>query len=317
MPEYTRRTGSRNLASEYYFPKTWNPPDLGPKMYNALPALDFLESEAVDTCGNDNGDGGGQDEEEAEEGPRVIGTTNLHLDLTDAVNILLYADSTDPCPYDTTATLSVPACGAIWDIFPPSASASIRSYLRKTRPLTCSTIPDPIHLQLFYLSAQDLLRLSKPPYNVHSYRIFQNPGEAVFIPAGCAHQVRNRKASVKVAVDFLSPESVQRGVQTELAEELRACWKEDMVGRKGGREDVLQLWKCLEFAWRSLRAVEEGKEGERVQSDEVKEEEKEQKQEKEKTEGDELNGAPDTAAPPNEESDETIVVSNRSEQPSS
>ncbi|KIK50826.1 hypothetical protein GYMLUDRAFT_142449, partial [Collybiopsis luxurians FD-317 M1] len=36
------------------------------------------------------------------------------------------------------------------------------------------------------------------------------PGEAVFIPAGCAHQVCNLADCIKVAIDFISPENVPR-----------------------------------------------------------------------------------------------------------
>ena len=32
-----------------------------------------------------------------------------------------------------------------------------------------------------------------------------HPYSAVFIPAGCPHQVRNLQACLKVAVDFVSP----------------------------------------------------------------------------------------------------------------
>ncbi|CAO2046936.1 unnamed protein product, partial [Urochloa humidicola] len=36
----------------------------------------------------------------------------------------------------------------------------------------------------------------------------QKLGEAVFIPAGCPHQVRNLKSCIKVALDFVSPENI-------------------------------------------------------------------------------------------------------------
>ncbi|TGZ82842.1 hypothetical protein EX30DRAFT_394108 [Ascodesmis nigricans] len=248
FPEYTRRNGARNLASQAYFEKIWNPPDLGPKMYNALPAMDFL----IDNGGDTEGDM--KDE--------VSGTTNLHLDLTDAVNVLLYTTENDPCPYNTEEKLGIPACGAVWDIFPPSTSSTIRSYLRSKFSL--SKIDDPIHEQLFYLSEHDLHVLSQSPYSVHSYRIYQNPGDAVWIPAGCAHQVRNRKASVKVAVDFLSPESIQRGVAVGLLEEARGMWTETRKSR--GKEDVVQLWGCLGFVWKALREIEsEGDGGVKVE----------------------------------------------------
>uniref|UniRef100_A0A803L2S6 JmjC domain-containing protein n=1 Tax=Chenopodium quinoa TaxID=63459 RepID=A0A803L2S6_CHEQI len=43
---------------------------------------------------------------------------------------------------------------------------------------------------------------------IEAWTYVQNLGEAVFIPAGCPHQVRNLKSCIKVALDFVSPESV-------------------------------------------------------------------------------------------------------------
>ncbi|KAJ1764003.1 hypothetical protein LPJ74_006731 [Coemansia sp. RSA 1843] len=34
------------------------------------------------------------------------------------------------------------------------------------------------------------------------------PGDAVFVPAGCAHQVCNHANAVKVAIGFVSPERI-------------------------------------------------------------------------------------------------------------
>lgn len=48
---------------------------------------------------------------------------------------------------------------------------------------------------------------------VKSFRIHQRPNQAVFIPAGCAHQVCNKADCIKVATDFVSVENVAR------------CWK--------------------------------------------------------------------------------------------
>lgn len=60
MPEYTRRNGELNLASK--LPEFFVKPDLGPKMYNAYGLAKYPQS----------------------------GTTNLHLDVSDAVNIMVY-----------------------------------------------------------------------------------------------------------------------------------------------------------------------------------------------------------------------------------
>jgi len=78
-------------------------------------------------------------------------------------------------------------------------------------------------------------------HNIRPYRIYQNPGDAVFVPAGCAHQVCNLTSCVKVACDFVSPENVVKCCA--LGEENRR------LARVSKREDVLQLKNILYFAW--------------------------------------------------------------------
>lgn len=232
FPPYTARKGTLNLAA--HFPEESNAPDLGPKMYNAYPAPDFLP----------------QAEDKNAQPHSVKGTTNLHLDLTDAMNIMLFSAGGTLAPAASTSAKGIPPCGAIWDIFPPSASPGIRTYLNSPAYIEshagAAVQDDPIHRQCYYLTETDLTTLSAE-YGVLSHRIFQEPGEAVFVPAGCCHQVRNRKSCVKVAVDFLTPENVKmcRG----LVEEARGMAGEFGRARKG-KEDVLQLWTCLGFAWK-------------------------------------------------------------------
>jgi [histone H3]-dimethyl-L-lysine9 demethylase len=81
--------------------------------------------------------------------------------------------------------------GAIWDIYPPSASRYIRVLLKKRYPTDPDGMGyvDPIHSQKFYLNANLRQELASI-YGVRGWRIYQKPGDAVFIPAGCAHQVR-------------------------------------------------------------------------------------------------------------------------------
>lgn len=49
---------------------------------------------------------------------------------------------------------------------------------------------DPIHSQLFYLDSKLRAELFRD-FGVASVRIYQYVGQAVFIPAGCSHQVCN------------------------------------------------------------------------------------------------------------------------------
>jgi len=45
---------------------------------------------------------------------------------------------------------------------------------------------------------------------VCGFRFVQRVGEAIFIPAGCPHQVYNIRSSIKVAEDFVSPERIRQ-----------------------------------------------------------------------------------------------------------
>jgi [histone H3]-dimethyl-L-lysine9 demethylase len=74
---------------------------------------------------------------------------------------------------------------AVWDIFPADATDTIRQFLRES---TNHGIDDPVLRQKFYISTPKLQKL-REQYNIIPWRIYQNSGDAIFIPAGCAHQV--------------------------------------------------------------------------------------------------------------------------------
>jgi lysine-specific demethylase 3 len=105
------------------------------------------------------------------------GSTKLHMDMADALNIMTYvADQSD----------GGEGCAA-WDIFCAADSDKLRDFIReKFRDLI--QIQDPIHSQQVYLDDDSRLELWEEK-GVKSYRVYQHAGEAVFIPAGCAHQV--------------------------------------------------------------------------------------------------------------------------------
>jgi JmjC domain, hydroxylase len=106
------------------------------------------------------------------------GSTKLHLDVTGALNLMLYAA---PLPDGSRGF-------AVWHIFPSMATAMLRDFFR-TEPAVSSRGPgDPIHNQNIYLTPE-LLQILADKHGVYPYVIHQHPGDAVFIPAGCAHQV--------------------------------------------------------------------------------------------------------------------------------
>ena len=104
------------------------------------------------------------------------GSTRLHMDMADAINIMLFAAPTPD---------GRPGCAA-WDLFKSEDSPKLRKFLR--RKFKGQYTNDPIHSQQFYLDSK-LRQELFDEFNVKSYRIYQRPGEAVLIPAGCAHQV--------------------------------------------------------------------------------------------------------------------------------
>ncbi|CAO1620852.1 unnamed protein product [Sympodiomycopsis kandeliae] len=227
MPDYTRRDGRMNISA--HFPKNANVPDLGPKMYNAWPSREDQVAK---------------------------GSTRLHMDIADAVNIMYYAA---PCATTQEEEESEDdeyseekkkrSGSAAWDIFPARDSHKIRDYLRRTRK-GVPTWEDPIHSQKYFLDNDDRRSLWTS-YGVRSWRIYQRPGDSVFIPAGCAHQVCNLTDCMKIAVDFVSPENVTRCFN--LTSEFRLM-SNNLV--KSWKEDVLQLKSMLWHSWRACRAME-------------------------------------------------------------
>eukprot|EP00794_Sanderia_malayensis_P005514 gene5514-6199_t len=202
LPEYTRRDGDFNLVSRLPADHSIKP-DLGPKMYNAY------GSAAVPSAG----------------------TTNLHIDMSDAVNVMVYVGiPKDPFlgekeVLDALYTIDVACCsntrdrvrknilpGALWHIFAAEDSDKIRQLLRKVaeeRGMEYTVYGDPIHDQSFYLD-YDLRKRLKDEFGVSGWAVCQCLGDAVFIPAGAPHQVLNLHSCVKVAEDFVSPELVSQ-----------------------------------------------------------------------------------------------------------
>uniref|UniRef100_A0A665VU75 Lysine-specific demethylase n=1 Tax=Echeneis naucrates TaxID=173247 RepID=A0A665VU75_ECHNA len=209
LPEYTKRDGRLNLAAR--LPNFFVRPDLGPKMYNAYGLISTED--------------------------RKVGTTNLHLDVSDAVNVMVYVgipqgDEDQDQEADISGRKEVMTTieegdvdemtkrrvyegkekpGALWHIYAAKDAEKIRELLRKVGEEQGQENPpdhDPIHDQSWYLD-QVLRRRLYEEYGVQGWAIVQFLGDAVFIPAGAPHQVHNLYSCIKVAEDFVSPEHVR------------------------------------------------------------------------------------------------------------
>ena len=98
------------------------------------------------------------------------------MDITDAVNVMTWsANPKEP--------------GALWDIFAADCTEALKQFIQAEYGLVESK--DPIHEQEFYLSDEMINRVVDQ-YHVRRWRVEQRVGDAIFIPAGCAHQVRQR-----------------------------------------------------------------------------------------------------------------------------
>ncbi|GAA5904265.1 hypothetical protein JCM8208_006820 [Rhodotorula glutinis] len=210
----TRRDGALNISA--HVPVNANPPDLGPKGY-------FSEI-------SDDGEGGN-------------GSTKLHT-----VNILMWAsDMPDRSPGV-----------AVWDLYAAEDADKLRDFLYghiaklegwKDADEARRRVDDPIHTQRIFLSSP-LRAALLASHGVRSFRILQRPNEAVFIPAGCAHQVCNLADCIKVATDFVSVENVARC--WKLSDEFHAQTKSKSLWCP----DVLELKSMLLWAWYSAERLE-------------------------------------------------------------
>jgi lysine-specific demethylase 3 len=202
ISDYTRRDGCFNLVSN--LPDYFLKPDLGPKLYIAYSSAHTPKA----------------------------GTTNLHVDISDAVNVMLYVgidrvvskinyeesprkqqqqakrkqNENDDEIYEIIKQtncdskqldryLNGEKVGAIWHIFLPKDADKIRSFLVVIdieKGKTFLPDHDPIHDQIHYIDNNMLKRLKKE-CDVEPFIMIQYLGDAVFIPAGAPHQVSKKK----------------------------------------------------------------------------------------------------------------------------
>ncbi|XP_072414044.1 probable JmjC domain-containing histone demethylation protein 2C isoform X2 [Chiloscyllium punctatum] len=244
LPEYCDPEGNLNLASR--IPSFFVRPDLGPKLYGAYGQSTIKEH----------------------------GTTNLHLDIADVINVLVYVgvpkgngnnhraailkkieeDEID----DTTKKRlkdgdELP--GALWHIFSAKDTHKIKEFLQKTHEDQGQESPDhdPIRDQTCYLNKKLRRRLYEES-GIRSWSIFQFLGDAVLIPAGALRQMQSIHSCIQVSEDFVSPEHSMQSFH--LSQELRHQSKHEL-----NYEDKLQvkniIYHSVKDAVGTLRMHEE------------------------------------------------------------
>ncbi|XP_048406872.1 probable JmjC domain-containing histone demethylation protein 2C [Stegostoma tigrinum] len=244
LPEYCDPEGNLNLASR--IPDFFVRPDLGPKLYGAYGQSTVKE----------------------------YGTTNLHLDIADVVNVLVYVgvpkgngnnyrsailkkieeDEIDETTKKRLQDVNETP-GALWHVFSAKDTHKIKEFLQKTHEEQGQESPDHdlIRDQTCYLNKKLRRRLSEE-CGIRSWSIFQFLGDAVLVPAGALRQMQSIYSCIQVSEDFVSPEHTMQSFH--LSQELRHQSRHEL-----NYEDKLQvkniIYHSVKDAVGSLRMHEE------------------------------------------------------------
>ncbi|KAM7048066.1 putative JmjC domain-containing histone demethylation protein 2C isoform 4-T5 [Acridotheres tristis] len=237
LPEYCSPEGKLNLAS--HLPGFFVRPDLGPRLCSAYGVAATKDHD--------------------------IGTTNLHVEVSDVVNILVYVgiakgngvlsksgvlkkleeeDLDDLLRKRLKDSSELP--GALWHIYAGKDSDKIREFLQKiAKEQGLEVLPeqDPIRDQSWYVNKKLRQRLLEE-YGVKTCTVIQFLGDAIILPAGALHQVQNFHSCVQVTEDFVSPEHLVQSFH--LTQELRLS-KEEI-----NYDDKLQVKNILYHAVKEM-----------------------------------------------------------------
>ncbi|KRY48017.1 Lysine-specific demethylase 3A [Trichinella britovi] len=193
-----------------------------------------------------------------------IATTNLHSDINDSLNILTWTSIPKSMSkrrmHDSIlhhlaqegldeqtmnmARERIKDVGALWTVYKPSDSEKIRRYINSFSKLPV-VYYDPIHDGTCYLNATARADLVKR--GVQPIMFLQMRNDAVFIPAGAAHQVLNLQCCVTATLEFISPEGINRSLN--MLSELQTLTFEHI-----NRGDQLQIRNIIYYS--SLEAIE-------------------------------------------------------------
>lgn len=237
LPEYCNPEGKFNLAS--HLPGFFVRPDLGPRLCSAYGVAAAKDHD--------------------------IGTTNLHIEASDVVNVLVYVgiakgngvlskagilkkfeeeELDDVLRKRLKDSSEIP--GALWHIYAGKDVDKIREFLQKiSKEQGLEVLPehDPIRDQSWYVNRKLRQRLLEE-YGVRACTLIQFLGDAIVLPAGTLHQVQNFHSCVQVTEDFVSPEHLVQSFH--LTQELRLL-KEEI-----NYDDKLQVKNILYHAVKEM-----------------------------------------------------------------
>ncbi|XP_057785746.1 lysine-specific demethylase JMJ26-like [Salvia miltiorrhiza] len=172
---------------------------------------------------------------------------NLSLNNNTSVQTRIDSDTSNGHLKSGKASTDTAHGAAVWDIFRRQDVPMLTEYLQKHHKeffhygnSVVDFVVHPIHDQIFYLDEKHKRQL-KEEFNIEPWTFEQHLGEAVFIPAGCPHQVRNRQSCTKVALDFVSPENVHECIR--LTQEFRL-----LPQFHKSKQDILEVKKLAVYA---------------------------------------------------------------------
>ncbi|KAL6305924.1 hypothetical protein BKA93DRAFT_730448 [Sparassis latifolia] len=121
---------------------------------------------------------------------------------------------------------------ALWHLFLAVTTPALDRALQ-----TEYGLQNPIYTHSVYWTP-DMLECLATKYGIRVITVHQYPGQAVFIPAGCPHQVCNMVDAIKIACDFFSVENITH--TQHLTKELH-----QQRLTSGSGDDVLQFYTTL------------------------------------------------------------------------
>ncbi|XP_032890165.1 probable JmjC domain-containing histone demethylation protein 2C isoform X2 [Amblyraja radiata] len=215
LSQYCNPEGNLNLASR--LPNFFVQPDLGPKLYSVYGQTSVKEH----------------------------GTTNLHLDVADVVNVLVYVGVPKGNGNNHRAAIlkkmeeeidestkkrlknSNETPGALWHIFSTKDTDKIREFLQKVNEELGQESPehDPLLDQICYLDKKMRQRLCEE-CGIQCCSILQFLGDTFLIPAGTLRQMQSIYSCIQVSEDFVSPEHIAQSFH--LTHELRHQSKDEI-----------------------------------------------------------------------------------------